>query len=261
MTTFCRFDDGGVPRNAVVEDEVVVPISGGPFCPWEREEGRHIPVSEVRWLPPVIPGTLFAAGLNYKGHAERAAYGGHQVPTRPEIGYRANNALTGHLSPIVRPADCAEPLVAEGELVAVIGKTVRHASPEEARQAVFGWTIGNDVSARGWQRADRTFWRCKNSDTFKPMGPWIVTGIDPLGATTTVAVDGEVKASFPTGSMLFDPYQYISAMSRYITLSPGDVIWLGTDETATFLPGQVVSITIDGIGTLSNPVTQEEMRP
>jgi 2-keto-4-pentenoate hydratase/2-oxohepta-3-ene-1,7-dioic acid hydratase in catechol pathway len=257
VTRFCRFDDGGVARNAVVEDGFAVPISGGPFCPGEKDPGRRVPVSEVRWLPPVIPGTFFAAGLNYTGHAERAAYGGHQVPTRPEIGYRANNALTGHLSPIVRPADCDEPLVAEGELVAVIGKAVRHATREDAREAVFGWTIGNDVSARGWQRVDRTFWRCKNSDTFKPMGPWIVTGIDPMTATTTVAVDGEVKASFPTGSMLFDPYEYISAMSRYITLSPGDVVWLGTDETATFLPGQVVAITIDGIGTLASPVTQE----
>jgi 2-keto-4-pentenoate hydratase/2-oxohepta-3-ene-1,7-dioic acid hydratase in catechol pathway len=179
------------------------------------------------------------------------------VPTRPEIGYRANNALTGHLSPIVRPADCDEPLVAEGELVAVIGAPIRHATPEQAREAILGWTIGNDVSARGWQKSDRTFWRCKNSDTFKPMGPWIVTDIDPLASTTTVRVDHEVKASFPTGDMLFGPYEYLSAISRYITLAPGDVVWMGTDETATVLPGQVVEITIDGIGTLANPVTQE----
>ncbi|HUN37989.1 MAG TPA: fumarylacetoacetate hydrolase family protein [Trebonia sp.] len=255
---WCRFDDEGVARFGVVEDGFVRAISDCPFCSFERG-ARRVPVGEVRWLPPVVPGTFFAAGLNYRGHARRAAGGGGQVPVRPEIGYRANNALTGHLSPIVRPADCDEPLVAEGELVAVIGRAVRHATREQARAAVFGWTIGNDVSARGWQRSDRTFWRCKNSDTFKPMGPHIVTGVDPLAATTTVAVDGEVKASFPTGDMLFDPYEYIAEMSRYITLSPGDVVWLGTDETATFLPGQVVSVTIDGIGTLVNPVVQEEL--
>lgn len=157
----------------------------------------------------------------------------------------------------MRPADCDEPLVAEGELVAVIGQPIRRATPEQARTAILGWTIGNDVSARGWQKSDRTFWRCKNSDTFKPMGPWIVTDADPLASTTTVRVDDEVKASFPTGDMLFGPYEYISAISRYITLSPGDVVWMGTDETATVLPGQVVEITIDGIGTLANPVTQE----
>jgi 2-keto-4-pentenoate hydratase/2-oxohepta-3-ene-1,7-dioic acid hydratase in catechol pathway len=91
---------------------------------------------------------------------------GGPVLARLEIGYRANNALTGHLSPIIRPSDCDEPLVAEGELVEVIGRPLRHVTAAEAREGIFGWTIGNDVSVRGWQRSDRTFWRCKNSDTF-----------------------------------------------------------------------------------------------
>lgn len=255
---WCRFEDAGHQVYGLVEEEYATPVTGGPFGSYEKSD-RRIPVSELRLLPPVIPNTFFCAGLNYRAHAERAASGGHQAPTRPEVGYRANSALTGHLSPIVRPADCDEPLVAEGELVAVIGKSVRHATPEQARDAIFGWTIGNDVSARGWQRADRTFWRCKNSDTFKPMGPFIVTDADPLSSATTVRVDGEVKASFPTGDMLFGPYEYISAISRYITLAPGDVLWLGTDETATVQPGQVVEITIDGIGTLANPVIEERL--
>jgi 2-keto-4-pentenoate hydratase/2-oxohepta-3-ene-1,7-dioic acid hydratase in catechol pathway len=241
-----------------VEDGVVTTVTGNPFGSYEKSE-RRIPVGELRLLPPVIPNTFFCAGLNYRAHAERAAYGGHATPERPEIGYRANSALAGHLSPIVRPADCDEPLVAEGELVAVIGRPLRHVTPEQARDGIFGWTIGNDVSARGWQRSDRTFWRCKNSDTFKPMGPFIVTDADPLSATTTVRVDGEAQASFPTGDMLFGPYDYISAISRYITLSPGDVVWLGTDKTATVTPGQVVEITIDGIGTLANPVIEEKL--
>ena len=255
---WCRFEDAGAPVYGLVEDEWVIPVTGHPFGAYEKS-GRRLRADSLRLLPPVLPSTFFCAGLNYRGHAQRAAYGGHQVPSRPEVGYRANNALTGHLSPIVRPADCDEPLVAEGELVAVIGKPVRHATPAEARDAIFGWTIGNDVSARGWQRSDRTFWRCKNSDTFKPMGPFIVTDADPLAAVTTVRVDHEVKASFATGDMLFGPYEYISAISRYITLSPGDVLWLGTDETATVVPGQVVEITIDGIGTLTNPVVEEKL--
>jgi 2-keto-4-pentenoate hydratase/2-oxohepta-3-ene-1,7-dioic acid hydratase in catechol pathway len=255
---WCRFADAdGVAGHGIVEGDVVEAVAHGPFAPVEKL-GRRLPLAELTLLPPVIPGTFFCAGLNYSGHAERAAYSGHEGPARPEIGYRANNALTGHGSPIIRPADCCEALVAEGELVAVIGSTVRHCTYAEAKAAVFGWTIGNDVSARGWQQSDRTFWRCKNSDTFKPMGPWIVTDLDPLASTTTVTVDGAVKASFPTGDMLFDPFEYISAMSRYITLIPGDVVWMGTDETATVLPGQVVEITIDGIGTLSNPVIQEK---
>lgn len=256
---WCRFEDAGVPVYGLVEDGWVTPVNGSPFGGYEKSE-RRLQVADLRLLPPVIPSTFFCAGLNYRGHAERAAYGGHHVPELPEVGYRANNALTGHLSPIIRPSDCDEPLVAEGELVAVIGQTTRNVTPEQARDAIFGWTIGNDVSARGWQRSDRTFWRCKNSDTFKPMGPFIVTDADPLAATTTtVRVDGEIKASFPTGDLLFGPYEYISAISRYITLFPGDVLWLGTDETATAVPGQVVEITIDGIGTLTNPVTEEKL--
>ena len=255
---WCRYEDADGPVYGLVEDGVATAVTGNPFGDYEKSE-RRIPVSELRLLPPVTPNTFFCAGLNYRAHAERAAYGGHAIPERPEIGYRANSALTGHGSPIVRPADCDEPLVAEGELVAVIGRPLRHVTAAEARDGIFGWTIGNDVSARGWQRSDRTFWRCKNSDTFKPMGPFIVTDADPLAANTTLRVDGEVKASFPTGDMLFGPDAYISAISRYITLSPGDVVWLGTDVTAAVVPGQVVEITIDGIGTLANPVIEEKL--
>ena len=257
---WCRFDDGGRARYGLVEGDAVIPVAGDPFGWYEPVFAHARPLADARWLPPVVPGTFFCAGLNYKGHARRASGGGHAVPGRPEIGYRANNALIGHREPIVRPADCHEPLVAEGELVAVIGTPVpRHCTRDEAVHAVLGWTIGNDVSARSWQRSDRTFWRCKNSDTFKPMGPYIVTGRDPLSATTEVRVDGDLKASFPTGDMLFDPYDFICAMSRYITVRPGDVVWMGTDETATIVPGQVVEIGIDGLGTLANPVTQERI--
>jgi 2-keto-4-pentenoate hydratase/2-oxohepta-3-ene-1,7-dioic acid hydratase in catechol pathway len=251
---WCRFQDAGRARYGVVEGDVVVPVNGDPLTSYELDAGAARPLEGMRWLPPVIPGTFFCAGLNYQGHA------GADRPARPEIGYRANSALTGHLQPIVRPADYPEPLEAEGELVAVIGATVpRHCTREQAGRAVLGWTIGNDVSARAWQRTDRTFWRCKNSDTFKPMGPYLVTGADPLSATTTVRVDGQVKASFPTGDMLFDPYDFICAMSPYITLRPGDVLWLGTGDTAAMVPGQVVEITIDGLGTLTNPVTEEDL--
>ena len=254
---WCRFEDASRPRYGLVEGDVVVPVAGDPFTSYEPEPGGRRPLDGLRWLPPVVPGTFFCAGLNYRGHA------GPDPPTRPEVGYRANSALTGHLEPVVRPADYGEPLVAEGELVAVIGGIVpRHCNQAEAERAVLGWTIGNDVSARAWQRSDRTFWRCKNSDTFKPMGPYLVTGVAPdypLSAVTTIRVDGQVRASFATGDMLFGPYDFIRAMSRYITLRPGDVLWLGTGETATMVPGQVAEISIDGLGTLANPVTEEQI--
>ncbi len=117
-----------------------------------------------------------------------------KLPERPEVGYRANNALIGHGDAIVVPPDLDDSLEAEPEIVAVIGKQLRHVSRDEARAGIFGWTIGNDVSARTWQRGDRTFWRAKNSDTFKPMGPWIATDADPDQATTTMRVNGTASS-------------------------------------------------------------------
>jgi 2-keto-4-pentenoate hydratase/2-oxohepta-3-ene-1,7-dioic acid hydratase in catechol pathway len=114
--------------------------------------------------------------------------------------------------------------------VAVIGKRVRNATPEEAASAIFGWTIGNDVTERDWQKQDPTNLRAKNADTFKPMGPWIATAVDPIAMTTQVRLNGTPLHTFPTGHMLFGPGEVISAISRYNTLSPGDVVWLGTDE-------------------------------
>jgi 2-keto-4-pentenoate hydratase/2-oxohepta-3-ene-1,7-dioic acid hydratase in catechol pathway len=159
----------------------------------------------------------------------------------------------------VKPRDSGEVFQYEGELVAIIGKQGRKIAPEKALDHVFGWTIGNDVSAREWQHADRTFWRSKNSDTFKPMGPWIETGVDPFVQTTTVRVDGEVRASFSTGAMVFDPFQYIVETTKYITMHPGDVLWMGADATCQIEPGTVVEIEISGIGTLSNPVRAERV--
>ena len=199
---------------------------------------------------------FYAVGLNYRSHIEQQRAAGRDVavPARPEVGYRANNALIGCGQAIVLPTDVGGPVEAEGEVVAVIGQRLRNASRDEARAAVFGWTIGNDVSARGWQRADRSFWRSKNSDTFKPMGPWIDTDADPMAATTTVRINGEARAEFATGDMVFDPWDFLVEASRYITFGPGDVLWMGADSNCEIVPGDVVDVEVSGIGVLSNPV-------
>ncbi|UUU29370.1 fumarylacetoacetate hydrolase family protein [Streptomyces sp. CA-210063] len=206
------------------------------------------------WLPPVVPPVFYAVGYNYPRHI---AHVKAATPERPEVGYRANNALTGHGSPIVKPVEVEGRFEAEPELVAVIGRTIRHATPETARMSVFGWTIGNDVSARTWQHQDRTLWRSKNSDTFKPMGPWIETDVDALAQTTTLRVNGEVRSEFPTGDMVFDPFDYIVEMTRHLTLHPGDVLWMGAESTGRIEPGDTVDVEISGIGVLSNPVQLE----
>ena len=244
---------------AIVEDDTLVLVDGTPFVGYSTTSVR-LPLASPQLLPPVIPPTFYAVGFNYAGHnAEAAArVSSPAIPERPEVGYRAQSALIGHGEAIVKPADCTGPFEAEAELVAVIGRDVRRCSRDEAAASVFGWTIGNDVSARAWQRADRTFWRAKNSDTFKPMGPWIETDADPLQATTTVTLDGAKLAEFPTGAMIFDPYDFICAISRYITLRAGDVLWMGTDAMVEMPVGCSLGIEITGIGTLANPVTEEK---
>jgi 2-keto-4-pentenoate hydratase/2-oxohepta-3-ene-1,7-dioic acid hydratase in catechol pathway len=124
---------------------------------------------------------------------------------------------------------------------------------------VFGYTICNDVSARGWQFQDRTFWRAKNSDTFKPLGPWIRRGVDLESLVTRVRVNGELRETFRTNAMIWSIADYIAAITRYITLVPGDVIIMGCDGHCPRIhAGDTVSIEIEGIGTLSNPVIKEE---
>ena len=170
--------------------------------------------------------------LNYAEHVIEQALANNRepnIPDEPHIGYRANNALIAHNQPIVKPSDSSEEFQYEGELVAIIGKEAKNISEEEALDFVFGYTIGNDVSERKWQRDDRTMWRAKNTDTFKPMGPWIETDVNLDNLITTVRLNNIETISFSTNSMIFGVARFISAMSRYLTLVPGDMIWMGTE--------------------------------
>jgi 2-keto-4-pentenoate hydratase/2-oxohepta-3-ene-1,7-dioic acid hydratase in catechol pathway len=257
---FCRIAIAGRPTWGRVDDDTVLVLRDSPLTGKPVPTGETVPLTAAVFLPPILPPVFYAVGMNYSGHVAHAREHGYAVatlPERPEVGYRANNALVGHGAPIIRPAGVEGRFEAEGEVVAVIGRALRNASYAEAQASIFGWTIGNDVSARSWQNEDRTFWRSKNSDSFKPMGPWIETDVDPMAQTTTMRVDGELRAAFPTGSMVFDPFQYIVETTRYITMNAGDVLWMGADATCQLEPGTVVDIEISGIGTLSNPVEAE----
>lgn len=182
------------------------------------------------------------------------------IPEKPDIGYRAVNALVGHDDDIIIPKDAGELVHYEAEIVAIIGKKVKHLSEDEALSCVFGYTIGNDVSERDWQKGDRTLWRGKNTDTFKPMGPWIETDVDDLDKLqTTVKVNGVTTIEFPINNMIFDIPTYISAMSQYLTLYPGDMIWMGTEGASPNMKaGDVCEIEITNIGTLRNTFVAEE---
>ena len=276
---FARIEHNDNPTFGIVSGEAgaeeIALITGDLFDGWDRSHnpaadparltGERLALADATLLVPVVPTTFYAAGLNYTDHVlEHARVNGREpnIPAKPDIGYRANNALIAHGQSIVKPSDSTEVFQYEGEIVAVIGKRIKHVSEAEALDCVFGYTIGNDVSERTWQNQDRTFWRSKNTDTFKPMGPWIetgiVTGADLDALETTVRLNGREVIRFPTNNMLFGIALYISTMSRYLTLQPGDVIWMGTEGHAeNMVPGDVCEIEIDGIGMLRNAVVAE----
>ncbi len=254
---WARFEHAGTVRHGIVHDDGIEPVQGTPFGE-HRTLGGRIDPAEVTWLPPVIPVNFYCVGLNYAEHVRMAAkLRGEEpvLPKKPDVGYRSVNALTGHEQPIVLPPDATERVEYEGELVCVVGRRAKHLARDDALDCLLGYTIGNDVSERTWQATDRTLWRAKNCDTFKPMGPWIETAFDLATARTKVRVNGRECIDFETGAMIHGVVDYLVAISRYMTLEPGDVLWMGTEGHAEPIgPGDVVEVEITGIGTLRNPV-------
>jgi len=258
---WCRFQKDASVAYGIVEGDTVIAVDGDPFGRYTRASARH-KLSDVKLLVPVLPPTFYAIGSNYRTHViERSKAKGFAAPKfydRPRVGYRANSALIATGEDIIKPKDSGPRSEYEGELVAVIGKRCRNVAPEEASACIFGWTIGNDVTERDWQKNDPTNLRGKNADTFKPMGPWIATGIEPRDMITTVRLNGATVHKFPTGDMLFSAGEVISDISRTNTLSPGDVVWLGTDELPKAIkPGDTIEVEISGIGVLRNRVVAE----
>lgn len=260
---FVRYERAGAVRHGLVEQDQVLELRGGLFDAPEPT-GLRQPLAALKLLPPIVPGTFYAAGVNYMAHRKSAAAASGQpleLPKEQHIGYRANNALVGPGDAIVIPADSSGKVQYEGELVVVIGKTAKNVRREDALSIVFGYTIGNDVSERVWQKADRTFWRGKNADTFKPMGPWIDTEARPDDMSTIVRLNGKEVSRFRTHEMIFGIAETIAAITRYITLAQGDVIWMGTDDpTLDMVAGDEVEVELTGLGVLRNPVVAEAAR-
>ena len=244
----------------ILEGDRISELRGNLFDPLERTGTEH-KLAEVKLEVPVMPRTFYAVGMNYTKHViEAAAQRGEtpNFPAKPDVGYRAVNALIAHGEPVIIPRDATK-IHYEGELVVVIGRKAKHLSVSDALSCVLGYTIGNDVSERNWQKADRTFWRSKNSDTFKPMGPWIETQLDLDAAETIIRLNGAEKLRFKTNEMLFGIAEYLSTMTQYLTLYPGDVIWMGTDGFSSDIhPGDVVEIEVTGIGTSANKFVLEQ---
>lgn len=257
---FGRFEHRGKIFYGLVEGDQVSELAGSPFGDHQATGTRHA-LSALRILVPCSPANFYCAGLNYQAHidwANQRAGLNRKPPEKADIGYRSPNALIASGESIVIPADSQGPVQFEGELVAVIGKTARNLSEKDALSCVLGYTLGNDLSERSWQKQDRTLWRAKNCDTFKPMGPFITTGLDPMKLTVGIRVNGKTATEYETGKMLFSAQHYIAQITRYMTLHPGDVLWLGTDNATEpdLKDGDVVEIYQKDIGVLSNPVTR-----
>jgi 2-keto-4-pentenoate hydratase/2-oxohepta-3-ene-1,7-dioic acid hydratase in catechol pathway len=250
-----RFQTGGTIKYGIVEGENVKEIQGDLFGD-HALTGNVYPVNAVKLLVPCTPSKLLAIGLNYALHA---AEGNRQPPERPEPFYKVPSSLCHPGDPILIPPGAGVTHY-EGELVVVIGKTCKRVSREKALEYVLGYTCGNDVSARPWQRGDLQWWRGKSSDTFSPLGPWIETDIsDPSRLTLETRLNGKVVQHSGVDQLVHDVPAMISFISQVVTLLPGDVIYTGTcDGVGPMEDGDTVEVEVSRIGVLRNPVRREK---
>lgn len=216
--------------------------------------GRTWPLADVRLLAPILASKVVCMGKNYAAHA--AEMGG-VAPEDPVIFLKPNTAIIGPNVAIQLPAD-ANPVHHEGELAVVIGRPCKDVPAARAAENILGYTIANDVSARDQQKKDGQWMRAKGHDTFCPVGPWIDTSIDPSDLELRTEVNGEVRQLSRTSLMIHDIGAIVEWASAVMTLLPGDLILTGTPEgVGPIEDGDTVSITIEGIGTLTNPVVRK----
>jgi 2-keto-4-pentenoate hydratase/2-oxohepta-3-ene-1,7-dioic acid hydratase in catechol pathway len=252
---FARYEAHGEIAYGVVEGDVVKQITAAPYEDHQVTDHTH-PLSAVKLLAPVVPGKVVAIGLNYRSHL-----GDVEPPKVPEPFLKTTTSVIGPGETIVIPREALKESVniqPEAEMTVVIGRRCKRASKSDALSYVLGYTCGNDVSARPWQRNDLQWWRGKGSDTFAPLGPFIATGLDPTELEVKTRVDGVEKQSSSAKALLFDIPTLISAISGAVTLNPGDVIYSGTPGVPPELkPGSVVEVEVTDVGVLRNPVRAE----
>ncbi|HET6704919.1 fumarylacetoacetate hydrolase family protein [Amycolatopsis sp.] len=232
------------------DDAQVLEIAEHPFGQ-PNFTGKRWPLADVRLLAPILPSKVIAVGRNYAKHA---AEFGNEVPGDPMLFIKPSTTVIGPHAAIRRPSGIGR-VDFEGELAIVIGQPVKNVPAARAASAILGYTIANDVSARDLQKADGQWGRAKGFDTFCPIGPWIETSIDASDLALRSEVDGELKQDGRTSDLVHKIPELVEFVSGVMTLLPGDVILTGTPEgVGPIEGGQTVSITIDGIGTLTNPV-------
>jgi 2-keto-4-pentenoate hydratase/2-oxohepta-3-ene-1,7-dioic acid hydratase in catechol pathway len=252
MPRFVHYIDTPTSSWGRVDGELVQPLSGAPWTDETSEVGSLVPLAQLTLMAPAAPTKVLCVGRNYRAHAAEL---GHAVPDDPLLFLKPPSAVIGEGAAIVYPTGQTELVHHEGELGVVIGARSRHLTREQVAQAIFGYTLVNDVTARDLQRRDVQFTRGKGFDTFAPVGPWVDTDFEPVGQRIFVTVNGALRQDGRLNEMIFSVTDLLVEMSRVMTLEPGDVIATGTPSGVDVLhPGDVVVVEIDGLGRLTNRV-------
>ncbi len=253
--------DGPAAAPAGPEDDqlIVAELAGHPFGGKEEDvklTGARFGLGEIRFLAPILPSKIIGIGKNYADHAREM---GGEPSAEPAVFLKPSTAVCGPGDPIRRPAKLSERVDYEGELAVVIGRLCREVPAERAADVIFGYTCANDVTARDLQVRDGLWTRAKGFDTFCPLGPWIETDLDPADLALATRLNGEVRQDTRTSLLLHDVRALIVYVSQIMTLLPGDVLLTGTPAgVGPMVSGDEVAVTVEGIGTLRNPVTDRD---
>ncbi len=249
MANYVRFERKDGSKGAGQLEGETIRVIEEPFWESAKATGERLALEAVRLLPPTEPRSIVCVGLNYSSHLQ-----GRPAPDPPTLFFKPLSSISGPGDDIILPAGCGR-VDPEGEIVIVIGKRVRNATREEAMAAIFGYTAGNDVSAREWQRADGQWWRAKGSDTFGIFGPAIVTGIEYDKLEVTTRVNGKQVQHGGANELIRDIPEIVRYVSAVMTLLPGDIIYTGTPgEPPEIKSGDSVEIEVTGVGVLRNGV-------
>ena len=247
-----RFSHGERIRYGIVDEGDLVVLAGDPLFAGFETTGERVPLADAALLAPVIPRSkIVCVGKNYRDHA--AEMGG-EAPAEPLLFLKPNTAVIGPGDAIVRPPQ-SQRTDFEGELAVVIGRVAKNVPVERALEVVFGYTVGNDVTARDLQRSDGQWSRAKGFDTFCPLGPVIETDLDLDGGARVISrLNGEVRQDGPISDMVHSVADIIVYASAAFTLLPGDVILTGTPAgIGPFEAGDTLEVEVTGIGVLRNP--------
>jgi 2-keto-4-pentenoate hydratase/2-oxohepta-3-ene-1,7-dioic acid hydratase in catechol pathway len=245
----------GLGPDGETDEAAIAVVEGDPLYRPLQLTGERVPLADVRLLAPVIPRSkVVGIGRNY---AEHAAELGHDVPAEPLMFLKPNTSVIGPDDAVVLPSQSDE-VHHEAELAVVIGRLCKDVPAERAADVVFGYTCGDDVTARDLQRSDGQWARAKGFDTFCPLGPWVSTDLDPGDVAVECRVNGRTTQSGRTSQMLADVPTLVAAVSSAFTLLPGDVILTGTPAgVGPVVAGDVVEVEVEGIGTLRHRVVAE----